>query len=278
MAKYSSFKDQQLLTENFRRFINPLKELGPQYIDPEDARYRKAATQRERRATAESLDEGEEQLDELYGFATHGYKWYAPIHDMLNMLKTGKEGGHSFLVNEFADWYKGNKTLQDFGNAVSKFEKTMNRMWKEGGMQKAKVASMQSLMSLGDPGGTIGATTVGAILRPMRDEMLKKEKQAAKEAADIIQNAKDEASAVLALEKFKKIATAERKASIAKIQKMQKMLADARATASPDSKERMAPVTMKSNKPRRGWRPSVTEGITHQILTENFRNFIKAEK
>ena len=115
----------------------------------------------------------------------------------------------------------------------------------------------------------------------IRDRMLEKERKEIEKQAKKIQRAKDEASAEREVQKLKKdIALMQSKHAKALFDQIEKAKEKAKELSikTADDKERMAPVTMKSDKPRRGWRPPVAEGINHQILTENFRNFVKAEE
>ena len=144
MAKYSSFKNQQLLTENFRSF----------------------------------LTEDEEQLDELMGVGLGtlplAYKWLAPLHQIINRLDSSESARRPEGYKRFVNWYKNSDEMQTLGDAVVEWEKVMKKLWDSGMAGKSAVASIHGAAGLVDVSGTGAAMAFGKAFSRIRDGMLKK--------------------------------------------------------------------------------------------------------
>jgi len=143
-----------------------------------------------------------QQIDEIWGNVGLAYKWLGPLHDILNMTDPADKG----LFKGFLEWYQNNQTTQVLGNALSSFEKQMNKAWESGPAGKSAALVIQGALTGVDVfTGGAGSTAVGYFARQVRDEMEEEKLEMAKKAAAEIAKAQEEASAKAKVPKLEAI-------------------------------------------------------------------------
>jgi len=198
------------------------------------------------------------------------------------------------------EWYQNNQTTQVLGNALSSFEKQMNKAWKSGPAGKSAALVIQGTLTGVDvfTGGSI-STAVGYFARQVRDEMEEEKLEMAKKAAAEIAKAQEEASAKAKVPKLEVIIN-QLQADIRQkdLEKAKQLFAAAKrleeeARKTDDEKgERMA--TQKPSQLTRSSQETMYQPTNEikdkkmtkkyssfkdqQRITENFRRFINEEE